>query len=182
MRINRLPCMSPLSWSSKKIARVVRSTLSAEAFSMSKSVDKLGWLRLLWGSLMIPNFEWRDPCKAGQQLHQAMVVTDCKSLFDLVSRRAMPSCEEYRTTLEVLLIKERCQEHCSFRWIPTSLQLADCLTKPMDATLLRAILEQSHFQLFDESASLQTNAHRKQAVHWYQQSVPESHQQNFEGV
>ncbi|CAL1160551.1 unnamed protein product, partial [Cladocopium goreaui] len=43
--------------------------------------------------------------EAFRQMHAAVVVTDCKSLYDLVSRRAMPSCEEYRTTLEVLLIK-----------------------------------------------------------------------------
>ena len=47
--------MSPLTWTSKKIARVVRSTLSAEAFSMSKSVDQLGWLRMLWGVIHVPN-------------------------------------------------------------------------------------------------------------------------------
>ena len=53
---NRKAPISPLSWSSKKIARVVRSTLSAEAYSMSRSVDRLGWLRLLWGVLHIPEF------------------------------------------------------------------------------------------------------------------------------
>jgi len=90
----------------------------------------------------------------------------------------MPSCEEYRTTLEVLLIKERCLEHCFFRWIPTALQLADPLTKNMDATLLRAALEQGTFQLFDEAASLQANAHKKQAIQW----LRESHQQSFQGV
>ncbi len=31
--------ISPLTWSSKKIARVFRSTLSAEAFSMSRSIS-----------------------------------------------------------------------------------------------------------------------------------------------
>ena len=117
---NKRAPISPLSWSSKKISRVVRSTLSAEAFSMSRSVDKMGWCRLLWGTLIIPEFQWRSPPDAFRQMHAAVVVTDCKSLYDLVSRRAMPSCEEYRTTLEVLLIKERCMEHCFFRWIPTS--------------------------------------------------------------
>ena len=34
--------ISPLTWTSKKTARVVRSTLSAEAFAMSNSVDRLG--------------------------------------------------------------------------------------------------------------------------------------------
>ena len=170
--------ISPLSWSSKKISRVVRSTLSAEAFSMSRSVDKMGWCRLLWGTLVVPGFQWRSPPDAFRQLHAAIIVTDCKSLYDLVSRRAMPSCEEYRTTLEVLLIKERCLEHCFFRWIPTALQLADPLTKNMDATLLRAALEQGTFQLFDEAASLQANAHKKQAIQW----LRESHQQSFQGV
>ena len=39
---NQVAPLSPLPWTSKKIARVVRSTLSAEAFSMSGSVDRLG--------------------------------------------------------------------------------------------------------------------------------------------
>lgn len=117
---------------SKKISRVVRSTLSAEAFSMSRSVDKIGWCRLLWGTFIIPEFQWRSPPVAIRQMHAAVIVTNCKSLFDLVSRRAMLS------TLEVLLMKERCMEHCFFRWIPTSLQLADPLTKNMDSSPLRS--------------------------------------------
>jgi len=166
MEKNEQAPVSPLTWSSKKIARVVRSTLSAEAFSMSRSVDKLGWMRLLWGVVIQDGFEWRDPPKSFKTLPRATIVTDCKSLFDLVTRCAMPSCEEYRTTLEVLLIKERCSEHCSFRWIPTALQLADPLTKPMDASLLRVVLSSGVFQLFDEEAALQQNAHRKEAVSW----------------
>ena len=167
---NKVAPISPLTWSSKKIPRVVRSTLSAEAFSMSRSIDKMGWCRLLWGTLFVPEFNWRCPQDAFRQLPAATVVTDCKSLFDFVSRRAMPTCEEYRTTLEVLLNKERCLEHCLFRWIPTALQLADPLTKNMDSSLLRAALEQGSFQLFDEAASLQANAHRKQALQWFRES------------
>ena len=37
--------ISPVSWSSRKISRVVRSTLSAEAYSMSRSIDRLGWMK-----------------------------------------------------------------------------------------------------------------------------------------
>lgn len=158
--------ISPLTWSSKKINRVVRSTLSAEAFSMSRSVDQLGWMRLLWGTLATDNFDWRKPPEAFKLLPSAAIVTDCKSLYDLVSRTAIPSCEEYRTTLEVLLIRERCLEHCTFRWIPTSLQLADALTKVMDPGLLRTVLATGMFQLHDEQASLDRNAQRKQAISW----------------
>ena len=98
---NQKAPLSPLTWVSKKIARVVRSTLSAEAFSMSNSVDRLGWMRLLWGTINIDNFAWREPKQGFQQLPMATIVTDCKSLYDLVSRTAIPSCEEFRTTLEV---------------------------------------------------------------------------------
>ena len=158
--------VSPLTWSSKKINRVVRSTLSAEAFSMSRSVDQLGWMRLLWGTIAVDNFDWRKPPEAFKMLPSAAIVTDCKSLYDLVSRTAIPSCEEYRATLEVLLIRERCLEHCTFRWIPTSLQLADALTKVMDPNLLRTVLATGMFQLHDEQDSLDRNAQRKQAISW----------------
>ena len=174
---NQRAPVSPLTWASKKIARVVRSTLSAEAYAMSNSVDRLGWMRLLWGVVNIANFDWRQPHVGFKQLPIATIVTDCKSLFDLVSRTAMPSCEEYRTTLEVLLIRERCREHCHFRWIPTSLQVADALTKPMDPALLRQVLSTGNFQLHDETDSLERNAHRKQALSWLRNAEDrESHQ------
>ena len=130
---------------SKKISRVGKSTLSAAAFSMSRTVDKMRWCRLLWGTLIIPEFQWRSLPDAFRQMHAAVIVTDCKSLFHLVSRRAMPSFEEYRTTLEVLLKKERCMEHCFFRWIPTSLQLADPLTKNMDHRFFEQYWNKGHF-------------------------------------
>ena len=164
---NKTAPISPLTWTSKKISRVVRSTLSAEAYSMSASVDRLGWMRLLWGTINVDNFDWRQPHLGFKSLPIATIVTDCKSLFDLVSRTAMPTCEEFRTTLEVLLIKERCLEHCNFRWIPTSLQVADALTKPMDPLLLRQVLASGCFQLYDENQSLERNAHRKQAIRWF---------------
>ena len=158
--------ISPISWSSRKISRVVRSTLSAEAYSMSRSIDRLGWMRLLWGVLAVPQFAWKEPQKAFQMLPKAVITTDCRSLYDLVSRTAMPSCEEYRTTLEVLLIREQCQEHCTFRWIPTTLMLADSLTKIMDTTLLRTALHKGVFCLYDEESCLRYNAQRKDAISW----------------
>ena len=158
--------LSPLSWSSKKISRVVRSTLSAEAYSMSRSVDRLGGLRLLWGVMVIPQFPWQMPSKAYAQLPMGIITTDCRSLYDLVSRTAMPQCEEYRTTLEVLLIREQCQDNCVFRWIPTTIMLADALTKPMDPSLLRLVLQTGIFCLYDESSILRQNANRRLAVSW----------------
>ncbi|OLQ00917.1 Copia protein [Symbiodinium microadriaticum] len=180
---NKEAPLSPLAWVSKRIPRVVRSTLSAEAYAMSKAVDLLGWLRALWGVVHVDRFDWRKPESSYKLLHPALVVTDCKSLYDLVTRLAMPSCEEHRTTLEVLLIKQRCMENAQFRWIPTTLQVADSLTKNMDATLLRTILAQGRFRLFDTSESLARDAQRRKAIEWLTQpselassSLPEPRQ------
>ena len=161
--------ISPWVWVSKRIPRVVRSTLSAEAYSMSKAVDVLGWCRSLWGCVHIPEFPWQNPEKSFHLLQKALVVTDCKSLYDLVTRLAMPACEEYRATLEVLLIKQRCRENASFKWIPTTLMPADCLTKSMDSTTLRAILSRSFFRLYDPDQSLEKNAQRRDALSWLDQ-------------
>ena len=114
----------------------------------------------------VPDFPWQNPEASYQKLNRALVVTDCKSLFDLVSRLAMPSCEEYRTTLEVLLIKQRCRENAVFRWIPTSLMPADTLTKSMDASVLRAILSRSQFRLYDADLKLEKGAQRREAISW----------------
>ncbi|CAK9033632.1 unnamed protein product [Durusdinium trenchii] len=81
-------------------------------------------------------------------------------------RTAIPSCEEFRATLEVLLIRERCAEHVHFRWIPTTLMIADPLTKVMDSSSLRTTLQTGSSRIFDEAAVLRYNAHRKQALKW----------------
>ena len=170
--------LTPLTWVSKKIPRVVRSTLSAEAYSMSKAVDVLGWIRLVWGYIHVPNFPWQHPELSFKHLKPATIITDCKSLFDLVTRLAMPACEEYRTTLEVLLIKQRCAENTHFRWIPTTLMLADALTKPMESTLLRAVMSRARFMLYDQDSTLEKTAQRKQAISWLETSPhvsPEPH-------
>ena len=87
----------------------------------------------------------------------------------------MPACEEHRTTLEVLLIKQRCEENTVFRWIPTTLMLADALTKPMDSTLLRTVLARSRFVLYDPDHSFEKTAQRKAAISWLQQPATRLH-------
>ena len=52
---------SPVVWHSKQIGRVVRSTLSAEAYSMSSSLDKLTWIRIVWGYIKSPDFDVSEP-------------------------------------------------------------------------------------------------------------------------
>ena len=44
--------------------------------------------------------------------------------------------------------------------------LADCLTKAMDATFLRTVLQLGKFRIYDEDLTLKQNATRKYGVTW----------------
>ena len=170
---------SPIAWNSKQIGRVVRSTLSAEAYAMSNSLDKLNWIRCLWGFAINKSFEWQCPEKALRTLPKASLITDCRSLYDLVTKLAVPNCQEWRTTIEVMLIKQQSEGNAECRWISTAIMLADCLTKSMDATFLHQVLQLGRFRIYDSEKELHNNPHKKVASRWIQKVgalEPESNQ------
>ena len=47
---------------------------------------------------------------------KGILTTDCKSLFDLISRTAPPACQEFRTQLQAKLIKEHLHNGIQIRW------------------------------------------------------------------
>eukprot|EP00435_Cladocopium_sp_Y103_P020778 s1772_g5.t1 len=99
---NKKTVVAPVAWISKKIQRVTRSTLGAEAIALSGTVDRLLWIRLLWEWLNNPNVDWRNPEEALQRARKAALVTDCKSAYDLLTRTAIPQFKE--PLLESLLM------------------------------------------------------------------------------
>ena len=163
---NNTTVVCPMAWSSKKIPRVVRSTLSAESVALSHSVDRLSWLRVFWAWLKNPDVKWQNPQELLTKEPTATAVTDCKSVYDIVSKTATPQCEEHRTTIECLLIRERMTENCKLRWVASGAMLADCLTKPMDAGRLRECLSSGRYSLFDESLVLQQRADKRRQLQW----------------
>ena len=94
------------------------------------------------------------------------MITDCKSLYDLITKTAVPNCQEWRQTIEVMLLKEQSRDHTACRWISTAIMLADCLTKTMDATFLRKVMQLGKFRIYDEDMTLRQNANRKFGVTW----------------
>ena len=163
---NQTTDFSPMVWHSKQSGRVVRSTLSAEAYAMSSSLDKLTWIRCMWGRIKSPTFQWSRPEQSLQKEPKGLMITDCKSLYDLVTKNAVPNCQEWRTTIEVMLLKEQSRDHTDCRWISTAIMIADCLTKPTDATFMRTILQLGKFRIYDEDHTLRQNANRKYGVTW----------------
>ena len=173
---NERAVVAPVAWISKKIHRVTRSTLGAEAIALSGAVDRLLWLRILWAWLCHPEVDWKNPEEALQRERKAALVTDCKSAYDLLTRVAVPQCEEHRTTIECLLIRERLQSNCSVRWVTSGAQLADCLTKSMDPVALRSCLKSGRYSLYDENKVLKERSDKKQRQRWLREATSETNE------
>ena len=94
LALNDTTEFSPIVWNSKHIGRVVRSTLSAEAYAMSSSLDQLTWIRSMWGFIKDPTFAWAGPEISLRAEHPGLMITDCKSLYDLVTKTAVPNCHK----------------------------------------------------------------------------------------
>jgi predicted metal-binding protein len=190
--------VNPLVWHSKKIQKVVVSTLSAEAMSLAGAVDTLAWIRLYWAWIRDGKCQWQkadetlmqlppafaaippeDDSKSSQppeavqdalsklpQTIKSIITTDCKSLFDLISRQAPPSCQEFRTLLQAKLIKEHLNNGVSIRWVPSQAQLADALTKIMDSSVLRECLKRGRYSLHDEDEILRARSDSRARLQW----------------
>ena len=98
--------------------------------------------------------------------NSAIITTDCKSLYDLVSRTATPACQEFRTVLQAKLIKEHLHNGIEIRWVPSGAQIADALTKIMDSTVLRECLKVGQYSLHDEAEILRSRADSRTRVKW----------------
>ena len=125
---------------------------------------------------------WTPPNEV-KQLSQTVtqdpgiLTTDCKSLYDLVSRTAPPSCQEFRTLLQAKLIKEHLKNGIQIRWVPSGAQIADCLTKSMDSLMLRECLRIGAYCLHDESEILRARSDAKTRLQWlHDQSSRDQHQ------
>ena len=160
---------SPLIWYSKKISRVVASTLASEAYALSGSVDLLSWVRIHWSWICQPHDNWKRPEQCLQQCPEAYAVVDCKSLYDLIQKTTIPSCQEYRTMLEALIIKDRIKEGILIKWVHSAAQLADSLTKCMDNTALRQFLAAGRCIIHDVDETLKVRADNRARKQWRDQ-------------
>ena len=173
--------VSPIAWGSKKIQKVVTSTLAAETMSLSSNLDQLSWIRLYWGWLYNPTEGWKHPAETLLQLPSAVATatyrlqqsqpdsvaaTDCKSLYDLVTRTAPPNCQEFRTQLQTRAIKEQLSEGITLRWVHSGAQLADSLTKIMENNFLRETLKIGRYKLNDELEVLKDRASNRNRIKW----------------
>ena len=162
---------SPITWHSKKINRVVASTLTAETYALSHAVDSGEWLRLLWHWMKCPSLDWKQPEITLRDLPDSIAVVDCKSLYDVITKNTMPQCQEHRTLLEALVIKDRVRHGVKLHWVHSAAQLADPLTKVMDCQKLRDFLQNNYCCLHDIQEVLKERADKRTQKSWLQQFI-----------
>ena len=110
-----------LSWESKRIRRIVRSALAAECLAMPECLDAAIYISLLYKELMYGNVNSKTP--------EIEIVTDSKSLCDAI--KSVKNVTEKRLRVDIGAVKEALKnnEIHNVRWVNSSLQLSDCLTK-----------------------------------------------------
>lgn len=157
---------SPLVWYSKKIERVVASTLAAETYALSAVVDLIDWLRLAWEWIRNPAIPWQKPEEVWSLAPPSLAVIDCKSLYDVINKNTTPQCQEHRTLIEALVIKHHVKCGIQTHWVHSAAQLADALTKSMDCYRLRQFLAHCTCCLHDIQEVLKDRADRKAIKTW----------------
>ena len=122
----RTGAIAPLDWRSGRQKRAVRSTYGAETLALSDSVDRGDYLRGLWHDILFGV----DPRLSEVDGLPMRWITDCRDLYDHLSRDGVASTAEARLALEICILKELLQRpHHELRWIGTDQMLSDCLTK-----------------------------------------------------
>ena len=157
-----------LEWGSKKIHRVVRSTLAAEAAAMSFAFDRAFFARAVMQEILYgrsqhfrevaPNVPLALQLTADSDLMESLdgkmgLGTDCKSLYDLCCRpTSMPT--EKRITLDLLDVRQHLDNLPDLhhvRWIPTTAMLVDALTKHLpDQTIITQFLHDNVYSLRED--------------------------------
>ena len=160
-------CANLLGWGSKKIHRVVKSTLAAEAAAMSFGFDRSIFARAVFSETNAGrSIAWQPMSKdiplAIQLADHAGhlpggdialgLATDCKSLLDLCNRPTSTPTEK-RITLDFLEVREHLdrEDNVMVRWIPTTAMLVDALTKHLaDLTVLSDFFSSNKYSLRED--------------------------------
>ena len=117
-----------LSWQSRKIKRVCKSTLAAESWAMIEAIETC--------ELIVVQL-----CEMFQRdTYKVICVTDCKSLFDAI--KTSNNVEDKGLRIPIACLRQRVNNNeMTVKWIRTKNQLADPFTKAgASSTLLRAAL------------------------------------------
>ena len=142
-----------IDWHSRKLTRMCRSSLSAEAQAAAAAVDELEWIKV-FATAMVNPFIAIEKEESLQMFGFSPMAIDAKSLYDAArSVSAGLRLSERRTAIEVSIVRERLAAMLGeWRWVNSEQQVADGLTKTAARDPMTVILSRGVHQLrFDPS-------------------------------
>ena len=154
---------TPAFWKSSRLPRVVSSTLSAEAQSMSCASSMCEWLNLFVSEALDgPRYSHSFWNNSSRRL--VMILTDCKSLYDHLLSPSSPTLDDRRTAIDIVILRDSvARMQATLRWIPTDRMIADALTKesPEAFDLIRACIRSSTYQVSPEARILELRSQER---------------------
>ena len=126
---------APISWASRKLKRVVKSTLAAETLAATEAVDSAFMISKILCEILDEDNN-----------REIVVHTDNKSLYDTV--RTSNVATDKRLRVDIAYLRETLEkDNVSFKWIESSGQIADALTKQgASKAKLLDVLKSAHLQ------------------------------------
>eukprot|EP00435_Cladocopium_sp_Y103_P004756 s3346_g1.t1 len=120
MERNVKTVVCPMAWASRKIPRVVRSTLSAEAVALGATLDRLSWLRVFWEWMKNPSVDWSQPSEVLGRAPKALLLQTARHRVELrlcpplraASASVRLGAEGPVTGLEQLLKEDLSRQEC----------------------------------------------------------------------
>jgi len=142
-----------IEWTSWKLSRKCRGSLSAESQAMADSVDILNFIRLFFADCLHPEgIDLRQPDRVLQLFPEPCAITDCKSLDGALEQNESLGLglSEKRTSIEVTAARQRMRATgINARWVNSDRQLADVLTKPTTpAPSIRILQHTGRWKMF----------------------------------
>ena len=122
--------ISVISWHSGKLARVARSSNSAELQAAADAEGELSYIRLSLRELVGETFPLQRWQEAAAQIPRALVL-DSRGVYDALARSesACLGLKDKRSGLEALSLKRSLVEtQCGLRWTHSAAQVADCMS------------------------------------------------------
>ncbi|CAE7769429.1 RE1 [Symbiodinium sp. CCMP2592] len=124
---------STLEWRSQSCKRVCRSTFGAETMAAAEGLEGAQYMRALFGTLLTGRLMGHAEARRRWPI---VCLSDCKSLFDFLHKAGVPKVPtDRRLAIDLAALRqelrlEKWGDRLPFQWIPTTIQLADPLTKP----------------------------------------------------
>ena len=125
-------------FSTKRIPRVTRSTMASESASLSITLDRQFYTRLLWQHLLYGPAPVRQDWRYNL-IARGILLTDAKAVYDHLHKDGSVP-QERQTLLDLMAAREELEAgSVELRWVPSAQQLSDALTKGMDSPILEEL-------------------------------------------